>query len=258
MKSKYLSYDLPFASPSARLLQLRGVPRKGVDVVGRNRSVKLKGELRQVPTESIRLSAFNARRALDGKSFNELSSSIEQHGLIEPVVLRPQGGAYEVRDPDPVLFLEPKRVYRAIVEEVPEDNYVVPLGKAKIVREGTDVSLISWGAMLRQSAEAAERVKDKISVEIVDLRTLSPIDTATISKSIEKTGRAVVVHEAPRTSGLGAEVTAIINEKTFLSLKAPIERVTGFDVPFPLYKLENYYLPNADRIVRAIEKVTNF
>lgn len=163
-----------------------------------------------------------------------------------------------IRDPDPVLFLEPKRVYRAIVEEVPEDDYVVPLGKAKIVREGTDVSLISWGAMLRLSVEAAERVKDKISVEIVDLRTLSPIDTATISKSVEKTGRAVVVHEAPRTSGLGAEVTAIINEKVFLSLKAPIERVTGFDVPFPLYKLENYYLPNADRIVRAIEKVANF
>jgi pyruvate dehydrogenase E1 component beta subunit len=163
-----------------------------------------------------------------------------------------------IRDPDPVLFLEPKRIYRAIVEEVPEDDYVVPLGKAKIVREGTDVSLISWGAMLRPSVEAAERVKDKISVEIVDLRTLSPIDTATISKSVEKTGRAVVVHEAPRTSGLGAEVAAIINEKAFLSLKAPIERVTGFDVPFPLYKLENHYLPNADRIVRAVEKVANF
>lgn len=163
-----------------------------------------------------------------------------------------------IRDPDPVLFMEPKRIYRAIVEDVPEDDYTVPLGSAKIVREGTDVTLISWGAVMRLSNEAAEEVKDTISVEVIDLRTLSPIDTATITRSVEKTGRAVVVHEAPRTAGLGAEITAIINETAFLSLEAPIERVTGFDVPFPQHKLENYYLPNTERIVKAIKKVAKF
>jgi pyruvate dehydrogenase E1 component beta subunit len=163
-----------------------------------------------------------------------------------------------IRDPDPVLFMEPKRIYRAIVEEVPEGDYTVPLGEAKIVREGTDVTLISWGAMIRPCTEAAQSMEDRISVEVVDLRTLSPIDTATITKSVEKTGRAIVVHEAPRTAGLGAEITAIINENAFLSLEAPIERVTGFDVPFPQHKLENYYLPNTERIVKAIEKVANF
>jgi pyruvate dehydrogenase E1 component beta subunit len=112
--------------------------------------------------------------------------------------------------------------------------------------------------MVRYSNEAAETVRDRISVEVVDLRTLSPMDTATITKSVEKTGRAVVVHEAPRTAGLGAEITAVINETAFLSLEAPIERVTGFDVPFPQHKLENYYLPNTERIVKAIEKVANF
>lgn len=163
-----------------------------------------------------------------------------------------------IRDPDPVLFMEPKRIYRAIVNDVPEDDYTVPLGQAKIVKEGDDVTLISWGAMMLPSVQAAETVEDKTSVEVIDLRTLSPIDTETIARSVEKTGRAIVVHEAPRTAGLGAEITAIINEKAFLSLEAPIERVTGFDVPFPFYKLENYYLPNAERIVKAIEKVAKF
>jgi pyruvate dehydrogenase E1 component beta subunit len=163
-----------------------------------------------------------------------------------------------IRDPDPVLFMEPKRIYRAILENVPEDDYTVPLGEAKVVREGTDVTLISWGAMVRYSNEAAERLAEKVSIEVVDLRTLSPMDTATITKSVGKTGRAVVVHEAPRTAGLGAEITAIINETAFLSLEAPVERITGFDVPFPQQKLENYYLPNTERIVKAVEKVANF
>ena len=163
-----------------------------------------------------------------------------------------------IRDPDPVLFMEPKRIYRAIVEDVPEDNYVIPLSEAKVVREGTDVTLVSWGAMMRLSREAAEKVKDTVSVEVIDLRTLSPMDTATITKSVEKTGKAIVVHEAPKTAGLGAEIAATINETAFLSLEAPIERVTGFDVPFPQYKLENYYLPDTERIIKAIEKVAAF
>ena len=166
--------------------------------------------------------------------------------------------ASAIRDPDPVLFMEPKRIYRAIVEEVPESEYTVPLSEAKVAREGTDITLISWGAMMRLSKEAAEKVKDRISVEVIDLRTLSPMDTATITKSVEKTGRAIVVHEAPRTAGLGAEIAAIINETAFLSLEAPIERVTGFDVPFPQHKLENYYLPDTERIIKAIEKVAAF
>ena len=111
---------------------------------------------------------------------------------------------------------------------------------------------------MRLSREAAEKVKDTVSVEVIDLRTLSPMDTATITKSVEKTGKAIVVHEAPRTAGLGAEIAAIINETAFLSLEAPIERVTGFDVPFPQHKLENYYLPDTERIVKAIEKVAAF
>ena len=163
-----------------------------------------------------------------------------------------------IRDPDPVLFMEPKRIYRAIVEDVPEDNYVVPLSEAKVVREGTDVTLVSWGAMMRLSREAAEKVKDTVSVEVIDLRTLSPMDTVTITKSVEKTGKAIVVHEAPKTAGLGAEIAATINETAFLSLEAPIERVTGFDVPFPQHKLENYYLPGTERIIKAIEKVAAF
>jgi pyruvate dehydrogenase E1 component beta subunit len=163
-----------------------------------------------------------------------------------------------IRDPDPVLFMEPKKIYRAIVEDVPENDYTIPLGQAKIVKEGSDVTLISWGAMLHPSLQASETLKEKISIEVIDLRTLSPIDTSTIVKSVQKTGRAVIVHEAPRTAGLAGEITAIINEKAFLSLEAPIERVTGFDVPVPLYKLENYYLPNAQRIAKTIEKVANF
>jgi len=163
-----------------------------------------------------------------------------------------------IRDPDPVVFLEPKRVYRAIRGEVPEEDYTVPLGEAKVVREGDDVTLISWGATMRPATEAAEKTKDKTSVEVIDLRTLSPIDVETLTRSVEKTGRAVVVHEAPKTCGLGAEITALINEKVFLNLEAPVVRVTGSDVPYPLYKLENYYLPNVERITRGIEKVASF
>ncbi len=164
-----------------------------------------------------------------------------------------------IRDPDPVLFLEPKRIYRAIREEVPEDDYAIPLGKARIVKEGNDVSIFVWGAMVREALAAAEQLsKEKIDAEIIDPRTLSPMDVDTIIQSVRKTGRAVVVHEAPRTCGAGAEIVAQINEKAFLSLQAPVERVTGFDVPVPLSKMENYYLPNPSRILMAVKKVMNF
>ena len=158
-----------------------------------------------------------------------------------------------IRDPDPVIFLEPKRIYRAVTGEVPEDDYGVPLGSASIVREGTDVSVFAYGAMMPPALEAAEKLAEGgVSAEVVDLRTLSPLDEAAVQRSVEKTGRAVIVHEAPRFCGFGAEVAALLAEKAFYSLKAPIQRVTGFDTPFP-YALEHAYLPNAARIVQAAQ-----
>ena len=164
-----------------------------------------------------------------------------------------------IRDPDPVIFMEPKRIYRAIREEVPEEDYAIPIGKARLVQEGKDVTVIAWGAMVREALNAAEQLKgDKIELEIIDLRTISPMDTETIITSIRKTGRGVIVHEAPKTCGLGAEIIALINEKALLSLQAPIERVTGFDIPVPLLKTEHYYLPNPKRIGMAIKKAMSF
>ena len=164
-----------------------------------------------------------------------------------------------IRDPDPVIFMEPKRIYRAIREEVPEGDYTIPLGKARLVQEGKDVTVVAWGAMVREVLNAAEQLKgDKIDAEIIDLRTISPMDVEPIITSIRKTGRGVIVHEAPKTCGLGAEIIAQINEKALLSLQAPIERVTGFDIPVPLMKTEHYYLPNPKRIVMAVRKVMSF
>jgi len=164
-----------------------------------------------------------------------------------------------IRDPDPVIFLEPKRIYRAIREEVPEGEYTIPLSKARLVQEGRDVTVIAWGAMVREALNAAEQMKaDKVDVEIIDLRTISPMDVEAVVNSIRKTGRGVIVHEAPKTCGLGAEIIALINEKALLSLQAPIERVTGFDIPVPLLKSEHYYLPNPQRIVMAVKKVMSF
>lgn len=164
-----------------------------------------------------------------------------------------------IRDSDPVIFMEPKRIYRAIREEVPEGDYTIPLGKARLVQEGKDVTVVAWGAMVREALNAAEQLKgDKIDLEIIDLRTISPIDVETILTSIRKTGRGVIVHEAPKTCGLGAEIIALVNEKALLSLQAPIERVTGFDIPVPLMKTEHYYLPNPKRIVMAVKKVMSF
>jgi pyruvate dehydrogenase E1 component beta subunit len=164
-----------------------------------------------------------------------------------------------IRDPDPVIFMEPKRIYRAIREEVPEGDYTIPLGKARLVQEGKDVTVVAWGAMVREVLNAAEQLKgDKIDLEIIDLRTISPLDVETIITSVRKTGRGVIVHEAPKTCGLGAEIIALINEKALLSLQAPIERVTGFDIPVPLMKTEHYYLPNPKRIVVAVKKVMSF
>ncbi|PSP81027.1 alpha-ketoacid dehydrogenase subunit beta [Halobacteriales archaeon QS_4_69_225] len=163
--------------------------------------------------------------------------------------------AASVRDPDPVVFLEPKLIYRAFREEVPDDPYTVELGEAAVRRKGTDVSLFTWGAMTRPSIEAAEAVADEgVDVEVVDLRTLSPMDAETVVESFKKTGRAVVVHEAPKTGGLAGEITATIQEEALYYQEAPIERVTGFDVPYPLYATEDYYVPEDARIEDAIRE----
>lgn len=164
-----------------------------------------------------------------------------------------------IRDPDPVIFMEPKRIYRAIREEVPEGAYTVEIGKAKIVREGTDVTLISWGAMMRETSKAADAVAAQgIRAEVIDVRTLSPCDWETLFASVQKTGRAIVVHEAPKTLGFGAEIAARIQEKLLLYLKAPVVRVTGYDTMFPYFKLEDAYLPNPEKIGKAIEKVMKY
>ncbi|MFB6119312.1 alpha-ketoacid dehydrogenase subunit beta [Halosegnis sp.] len=166
--------------------------------------------------------------------------------------------AASIRDPDPVVFLEPKLIYRAFREEVPDESYTVDLGEAAVRREGADVSVFTWGAMTRPTLEAAENLAGEIDVEVVDLRTLSPMDWDTIIDSFEKTGRAVVVHEAPKTGGLGAEIAATIQEEALLYQEAPVKRVTGFDTPFPLYALEDYYMPEATRIEDGIRETVTF
>jgi pyruvate dehydrogenase E1 component beta subunit len=158
-----------------------------------------------------------------------------------------------IRDPDPVVFFEPKHVYRAFREQVPEEQYEIPLGEAKVVSEGTDITIVTWGAMVFQCLKAMdENVAEDVSVELIDLRTLYPIDIDRIIESVKKTGRCVVAHEAPKTAGLGAEISALIQEHCFLHLKAPVQRVAGFDTIMPYYKLELDYLPNAKKVGEAV------
>lgn len=161
-----------------------------------------------------------------------------------------------IRDPDPVIFMEPKRLYRSLKEDVPEEEYIVPLGKARVMIEGTDVTVIGWGAMIPVvlKAEAALK-KEGLSIEVIDLRTLSPLDTETILNSVQKTGRCVIIQEGPRTCGLAAEISALLMEKTLYSLKAPVERVTGFDVIPPLLKSEEYNIPDEKRLISGIKRI---
>jgi pyruvate dehydrogenase E1 component beta subunit len=159
-----------------------------------------------------------------------------------------------IRQNDPVLFMEPKRVYRASRGDVPEGDYEIPLGKAKVVREGAQITLIAWSAMVHTAMEAAEKAAgDGIDVEVIDLRTIVPFDIETLVASVQKTGRAVIAQEAPRTCGFASELIATIQERAMQYLEAPITRVTGLDTPFP-YTLEHEYLPNADRIVSALRQ----
>jgi pyruvate dehydrogenase E1 component beta subunit len=166
--------------------------------------------------------------------------------------------ATAIRGEDPVIFMEPKRVYRASRADVPEGEYTIPFGQAKVLREGSQVTVLAWSAMVHTAMEAAARAEEQsLDLEVIDLRTLVPFDIDTILASVQKTGRVVIVHEAPRTSGFGGELAATIQEKAMLHLEAPILRVTGFDTPFP-YTLEHEYLPDAHRILDAVERVLGF
>ena len=164
-----------------------------------------------------------------------------------------------IRDPDPVVFLEPKLIYRAFREEVPESSYELPLGEAAIRREGTDISVFTWGSMTRPTLVAAEELAEEgIDCEVVDLRSLSPLPIDTIVDSFEKTGRGAVVHEAPKTAGVGAEIVATIQEEALLYQEAPIERIAGYDAHIPLHALEDFYLPQALRIKEGIRDAVEF
>lgn len=165
-----------------------------------------------------------------------------------------------IEDPDPVLFLEPMRSYRAARADVPEGKYTVPLGSGARLQEGDEVTLIAWGAMVPPAVKAARDVQREagISCDVLDLRTLYPLDHDLIAASVQKTGRAVIVHEAHATGGVASEITSLINETAFLYLRAPIERVTGYDTPVPFFSLEDDYLPNADTIKQAVKKTVYF
>lgn len=165
-----------------------------------------------------------------------------------------------IRDPDPVIFFEPKALYRAFREEVPDDEETLPIGKSRIAREGKDVTVISYGATLHWVLEAAEKLEDKdgIEVEVIDLLTVSPLDDELFTESARKTGRVVVAHEAPRSFGAGAEVIARLVEKSFLYLEAPIKRVTGFDIVIPLFQREMDYLPGMERVIQGIRETLDF
>ncbi len=162
-----------------------------------------------------------------------------------------------IRDPDPVIFYESKALYRSFREDVPEAEEILPIGKSLVVREGRDLTLISYGAMMRPTLEAASMLKEKdgVDAEVIDLLTISPLDDELFVRSVIKTGRAVVIHEAPRSFGPGAEIVSRLMEKAFYYLEAPIERVTGYDVITPMFSRENAYIPDAQRIMRAAKKV---
>ena len=161
-----------------------------------------------------------------------------------------------IRDDDPVIFLEPTRIYRSDKEPVEDDGVALPLDRAFVLREGGDLTLVSWGAMMKETLAAAVALATEgIEADVIDVATLKPLDSATILASVEKTGRCVIVHEAPLTGGFGAEVAARLAEKALLSLVAPIRRVTGFDTVMPLARLERYYLPSIERILRAAREL---
>src|SRR5256714_1166526 len=166
--------------------------------------------------------------------------------------------AAAIRDPDPVVIFEPKLHYRTMRGEVPQGEHVVPLGQARLAREGTDVTLVAYGAMVPLSEQAADALEGEASVEVLDIRTLKPLDEDALLASAAKTGPVVTVQEAPRVAGFGAELAAILAEKAILDLRGPVLRVTGYDVPYPYWKIEDAYMPSAARVVDAVRKLLEF
>jgi pyruvate dehydrogenase E1 component beta subunit len=163
-----------------------------------------------------------------------------------------------IRGDDPVLFLEPKRVYRAARDEVPEGEYTIPIGQARVVREGLGMTVLSWGAMLHEAqAACAQAAEQGLDPELIDLRTLWPLDVEAVTRSVRKTGRCAIVQEAPRTAGFASEIAALVQERCFTSLEAPILRITGWDTPFP-YTLENEYLPLSPRILKGLRDLAGY
>lgn len=164
-----------------------------------------------------------------------------------------------IRDPDPVIFLEPKRIYRLMKQEVPDDGEALPLDVCYQMREGTDVTIVSWGAMMNESLRAADELEQmQISAEVIDVATIKPLDIETILESVAKTGRCIIVHEAPKTGGVGAEISALLAEKGLTNLFAPVMRVTGFDTVMPLYQNEQYYMPSVKRIITAVKQLMEY
>jgi pyruvate dehydrogenase E1 component beta subunit len=165
-----------------------------------------------------------------------------------------------IDDPDPVIFFEPMRLYRSLQIEVPDDPYRIPLGKANIVREGEDITLISWGPPVVTANKVADHCAEKmgVSIEVVDLRSLVPFDYETVMNSVRKTGRVIIAHEAVRTNGFGAEVATRIMEEAFLYLQCPIKRVTGYDTPYPFAQVEEEWLPNMNRLIHAVQEVLDY
>jgi pyruvate/2-oxoglutarate/acetoin dehydrogenase E1 component len=166
--------------------------------------------------------------------------------------------AAAIRDPDPVVVLEPKLIYRSERTEVPEGEHVVPLGRARVARDCDDVTLVAYGAMVPLCERAAEALEGEASVEVLDIRTLKPLDEDALLASAAKTGRVVIVQEAPRTAGFGAELAAILAERAILDLRGPVLRVTGYDVPYPYWKIEDAYMPSVERVVDAVRRLLEF
>jgi pyruvate dehydrogenase E1 component beta subunit len=165
-----------------------------------------------------------------------------------------------IRDPDPVVFMEPKRSYRAFKEEVPEEEETMEIGTAEVVQEGTDVTVVSWGAMMRQTLHAAAELKEKkgVKAEVIDLLTMAPMDSKTVADSVKKTGRCVVVQEAPRSISVASEVTARINDKALMYLEAPVKRITGYDVVTPYFGREMDYIPSDELVMSGIQETLDF
>ncbi|UCZ54470.1 alpha-ketoacid dehydrogenase subunit beta [Bacillus shivajii] len=168
--------------------------------------------------------------------------------------------ASAIEEKDPVIFLEPTKLYRAFKEEVPEELYRVPLGKANVIKEGADLTIFAWGAMVREALNAAKRAEEEKgwSCEVVDIRSLYPLDREAIIHSVKKTGRAIIVQEAHKTAGLGGEIISLINEEALIYLKAPIKRISGFDVPVPQFSVEDEYLPTVERVTKGIHETVLF